>query len=85
MPISLEKSSTVTDCDKGYIELCCAVDGESILDIFSFQFKRFDWDDVSVVMEIGTLNEEQEHVVLIDKELASRFGVVVTSSISDAG
>ena len=36
-------------------------------------------------MEIGTLNEEQEHVVLIDKELASRFGVVVTSSISDAG
>ena len=47
--------------------------------------KRFDGDDASVVMEIGTLNEEQEHVVLIDKELASRFGVVVTSSISDAG
>ena len=47
--------------------------------------KRFDGDDVSVVMEIETFDEEQEDVVLVDTELVSRFGVVVTSSISDAG
>ena len=85
MPISLGISNTVTDCDKGYIELSCAVDRESILDIFSIQMKRFDGDDASVVMEIGTLNVEQEHVVLVDTELASRTGVVVNSSISTAG
>ena len=49
------------------------------------QMKRFDGDDVSVVMEIETFDEEQEDVVLVDTELVSRFGVVVTSSISDAG
>ena len=44
IPISLEINNTV------------AVDRESILDIFSIQFKRFDGDDAYVVMEIGTLN-----------------------------
>ena len=36
-------------------------------------------------MEIETFDEEQEDVVLIDTALASRSGVVVNSSISDAG
>ena len=81
----MEISSIVTDCEKGYIEICCDVDGESILDIFSFQMKRFDGDDAFVVMEIARLNEQQEHVVLVDTELASRTGVVVNSSISTAG
>lgn len=85
MPISLEINNTVADCDKGYIELCCAVNGELLSKIYTIQLKRFDGDDAFVVIEYDGLVENPKNVALVDTELANRSGVAVNSLINDTG
>ena len=72
--ISLEISNTIRDCDKGYMEISCIVDGQSIKEVFIL-LKRLD-ERVAYV---------SEDVVLVDTELANRSGVVVSSLIRDVG
>lgn len=80
----MEINNTLTDCNKGYIELFCAVDSESILQIYSIKLIRFDGDVASVVLEFQGLRNDK-NVDLVDTELANRSGVAVISSISDGG
>ena len=72
--ISLEISNTIKDCDKGYIEIRCVVNGQSITD---------------VMILLARLNESvayvSEDVVLVDTDLADRSGVVVSSLIRYVG
>ena len=72
--ISLEISNTIEDCDKGYIEIRCVVNGQSITEVFIL-LTRLD-ERVAYV---------SEDVVLVDTELANRSGVVVSSLIRDVG
>ena len=73
--ISLEISNNIKDCDKGYIEIRCVVDGQSITEVIRILLARLD-ERVAYVLE---------DVVLVDAELANRSGVVVSSFIRDVG
>ena len=73
--ISLEISNTIKDCDKGYTEIRCVVDGQSIREVFRIVLTRLD-ERVAYV---------SEDVVLVDTELANRSGVAVSSLIRDVG
>ena len=73
--ISLEISNTIEDCDKGYIEIRCAVNGQSITKVFKISLARLD-ERVAYV---------SENVVLEDSELVNRSGVVVSSLIREVG
>ena len=74
-PISLEITKTIKDCDKGYIEIRCVVNGQSITKVIQILLTRPD-DHIAYV---------SEDVVLVDTELAYRSGVVVSSLIRDVG
>lgn len=43
--ISLEMDNTLTDCDKGYIDIRCVVNGESDTEITSILLNRIDAND----------------------------------------
>ena len=74
-PISLEISNTIKDCDKGYMEIRCVVDGQSIREVISIRLTRLD-ERVAYV---------SRDVVLEDAELANRSGVLVSALIRDVG
>ena len=73
--ISLEINNTLTDCDNGYIEIRCDVDGELLSEIYGISLKRYDGD-------VATLSEDD---VIKGKVLANRSGVTVDSLLSDGG
>nr|XP_022296512.1 uncharacterized protein LOC111106220 [Crassostrea virginica] len=73
--ISLEMNNTLTDCDNGYIEIRCDVDGELLSEIYGISLKRYDGD-------VATLSEDD---VIKGKVLANRSGVTVNSLLSDGG
>lgn len=74
--ISLEMTNTLTDCDKGYIDIRCDVVGESITEM-SISLKRFERGVKSVVVQV------KGDVVMMISEPANRTGVLVNFSISD--
>ena len=74
-PISLEITNTIKDCDKGYIEIRCVVDGQSITEVFEILLTRP--GDLIAYVSVD--------VVLKDTELVNRSGVVVSSLIRDVG
>lgn len=73
--ISLEISNSIEDCDKGYTEIRCVVDGHSITEFFRIFLTRLD----ELVAYVS------EDVVLKDTELVNRSGVVVSSLIREVG
>ena len=73
--ISLEINNTLTDCDNGYIEIRCDVDGELLSEIYGISLKRYDGD-------VATLSKDG---VIEGKVLANRSGVTVNSLFNNGG
>ena len=61
--ISLEMDNTLTDCDKGYIEIRCVVNGESDTEITSILLNRIDANDSK---EGKVLTEVSKDVLIKD-------------------
>ena len=69
--ISLDIKNTLADCDKGYIEIRCAVNSSQIYEINKLFLKRSD----KVVASISDTHTDE----------INRSGVTVNSSISNVG
>ena len=73
--VSFEITNTLKDCDKGFIEIRCVVNGELVAKI--------------IRISLLTLHENVAYVsndiALVDTELATRSGVLVSSLIRDVG
>ena len=72
-PISLEINNTLADCNKGYIDVSCAVDSNQTGEIFKISLLRSK-EIVASVLNGG---------LLYGTELTNRSGVTVKSSISN--
>ena len=73
--VSFEITNTLKDCDKGFIEIRCVVNGELVAKI--------------IRISLLTLHENVAYVsndiALVDTELATRSEVLVSSLIRDVG
>ena len=74
--ISLEMDNTLTDCDKGYIDVRCVVNGESDTEITSILLNRIDANDSK---KGKVLAEVSKDVLIKDLELSNRAGEIETS------
>ena len=73
--ISLKMNNTLTDCDKGYIELRCVVNGEFVTDISSISLNRKDANDSK---EDKLLAQVSKDSLFLDSEFFKRPGVNLT-------
>ena len=84
--ISLETTNPITNCDNGYIEIRCVINGELVAEIIEIELKRRDVYIVSVSRDVAFEGNVLDYVsTLEDTEIANRSGVVVSSLIRDVG
>ena len=80
MLISLEMNNTLTDCDKGYIEIRCVVNSEFVSEIASISKH---WIETNDSKKGKTLAEVSKGFLIRDLELSNRPGVINNSFIKN--
>ena len=78
--ISIEMNNTHTDCDKGFIEIRCVVNGEFVTEISSISLNRI---DANGSKKGKSLAEVSGNSLIRNLELSNRPGVIDTSFIKN--